>query len=138
MNLGNIIREEINPAQFNGQQLALHGYQLSSAIAVPSILDLDRLSARSGIINRMLGASHKKWADDLTSGWVLGTLAGPKFPVRNATEDLMLNIASRWQKSWGITKGRFVSTKLRQVKEAEAGLTTRAKETWSGDSRPCI
>lgn len=126
-NLGNIVREEINPANFNGQQLALHGYQLSSAIAVPSILDLDRLSARSGVINRMLGASHKKWADDLTSGWVLGTLAGPKFPVRNATEDFMLNIAVG-QKTWGITKGRFVSTKLRQLKEAEAGLTVEQKK----------
>ena len=126
-NLGNIVREEINPAQFGGQQLALHGYQLSSAIAVPSILDLDRLSARSGILNRMLGFSHKKWADDLTSGWVLGTLAGPKFPVRNAAEDYMLNIAVG-QKTWGLTKGRFVSTKLRQVKEAEAGLTTEQKK----------
>jgi len=75
----------------------------------------------------MLGASHKKWADDVTSGWVLGTLAGPKFPVRNATEDFMLNIAVG-QKTWGITKGRFVSTKLRQLKEAEAGLTTEQKK----------
>jgi len=125
--LGNVVREIFDPANFNGQQLALHGYQLSTAIAVPSIIDLDRLSARSGLINRMLGISHKKWADSMTSYWVVGTLAGPKFPVRNATEDLMMNIAIG-QSPWGITKGRFLSTKLRQVKEAEAGLTTEQKK----------
>ena len=125
--LGNIVREVVNPANFDGQQLALHGYQLSTAIAVPSILDLDRLSARSGLINRMLGVSHKRWADDMTSGWTIATLAGPKFPVRNAAEDLMLNIAIG-QKTWGITKGRLVSTKLRQLKEAEAGLTVEQKK----------
>lgn len=125
--LGNVVREVFDPANFNGQQMALHGYQLSTAIAVPSILDLDRLSARSGIINRMLGVSHKKWADDTTSYWVVGTLAGPKFPVRNASEDLMLNIAIG-QSTWGITRGRFLSTKLRQIKEAEAGLTTEQKK----------
>jgi hypothetical protein len=125
--LGNIVREVVNPANFDGQQLALHGYQLSTAIAVPSIMDLDRLSARSGIINRMLGISHKRWADDMTSAWTLGTLAGPKFPVRNAAEDLMMHIAIG-NKTWGITKGRFISTKLRQVKEAELGLTVEQKK----------
>ena len=125
--LGEVIREIKNPADFDGQQLALHGYQLSSAIAVPSVLDLDRLSARSGIINRVLGISHKKWADDMTSAWTIGTLAGPKFPVRNAAEDLMMHIAIGG-KTWGITKGRFISTKLRQLKEAEAGLTVEQKK----------
>ena len=125
--LGNIVRELIDPADFNGQQLALHGYQLSSAIAVPSIVDLDRLSARSGLFSRMFGISHKKWADDMTSAWTIGTLAGPKFPVRNAAEDLMMHIAIG-NKTWGITKGRFVSTKFRQLAEAEAGLTTAQKK----------
>lgn len=125
--LGNVVRETFDPANFNGQQLALHGYQLSTAIAVPSIIDLDRLSARSGLINRMLGISHKKWADSMTSGWVIGTLAGPKFPVRNASEDIMLNVAIG-QSTWGITKGRFISTKLRQIKEAGAGLTGEQKK----------
>jgi len=125
--LGNVVREIIDPADFNGQQLALHGYQLSSAIAVPSILDLDRLSARSGILSHMFGLSHKKWADDMTSAWTIGTLAGPRFPVRNAAEDLMMHIAIG-NKTWGITKGRFISTKFRQLAEAEAGLTTQQRK----------
>lgn len=116
------VMEEWNPAQFGDQQLALHGYQLSTAIAVPSILDMDRLSAHSGIINHLLGFSHQKWAERLTSNWSVGTLAGPKFPVRNAGEDIMVHLAVG-DSPWGIVKGRFISTSIRKVREAEAGLT---------------
>ena len=111
-----------NPAKFGDQQMALHGYQLSTALAVPSIIDMDRLSAHSGIINRLLGISHKKWAERLTSNWSIGTLAGPKFPVRNAAEDTMLHLAVG-DSAWGMVKGRVVSTQIRKVQEAEAGLT---------------
>ena len=111
-----------NPAQFGDQQLALFPYQLSSAIAVPKIIDLDRLATRSGIINRILGLSHQKWADRLLSGWVLGTLAGPRFVVRNATEDLMAHLAIG-SSPWGITQGRALSTRIRLSK----GLTGEDK-----------
>jgi hypothetical protein len=119
---GKVIMEDWNPAQFGDQQMALHAYQLSSAIAVPSIIDLDRLSAHSGIISRVLGISHKKWAERLTSNWSIGTLAGPKFPVRNAAEDTMLHLAVG-DNAWGMVKGRFISTQIRKVQEAERGLT---------------
>ena len=120
--LGNKVYEVRNYADFDGQQLALHGYQLSTSMAVPSIIDLDRLSAHSGIINRVLGISHKKWAERLTSNWVVGTLAGPKFPVRNAGEDIMIHLAVG-DSPWGIVKGRLLSTQLRKFKEAETNLT---------------
>ena len=114
-----------NPANFDGQQMALFPYQLSSGIAVPSVQDLDRLSARSGLINRILGLSHQRWADKLTSGWVLGTLAGPRFAIRNATEDLMLHLAIG-DSTWGIVKGRFLSTRLRIARGIGADETTKA------------
>ena len=125
--LGNKVYEVRNYADFNGQQLALHGYQLSTSMAVPSIIDLDRLSAHAGIINRVVGISHKKWAERLTSGWVVGTLAGPKFPVRNAGEDLMIHLAIG-DSPWGIAKGRLVSTQLRKFREAEAGITREQRD----------
>jgi hypothetical protein len=96
----------------NGQRSALFDYQLSETISTPSVQDLDRLAARSGIIDNVVGASQKQWADDLTSAWTLGTLAGPKFPVRNAAEDLMLHLAVG-DSPWGLVKGRFLSTRLR-------------------------
>lgn len=104
-----------NPAQFGDQQLALFPYQLSSAIAVPKIVDLDRLAVRSGIINKMLGLSHQRWADKLLSGWVLGTLAGPRFAIRNATEDLMAHLAIG-DSPWGLAQGRALSTRIRLSK----------------------
>ena len=104
-----------NPAQFGEQQLALFPYQLSSGIAVPSVVDLDRLSVRSGIINKMLGLSHQRWVDKVLSGWVIGTLAGPRFAIRNATEDLMMHLAVG-DSPWGIIKGRALSTRLRLAK----------------------
>ena len=113
-----------NPASFDGQQMALFPYQLSSGIAVPSIQDLDRLSVRSGLVNRILGLSHKRWADKLTSGWVLGTLAGPRFAIRNATEDLMLHLAIG-DSTWGIVKGRALSTRLRIARGIGADETTK-------------
>jgi hypothetical protein len=125
--LGNKIYEVKNPADFNGQQLALHGYQLSTSMAVPSIMDLDRLSAHAGIINRVLGISHKDWAKRVTDGWVVGTLAGPKFPVRNAGEDLMIHLAIG-DSPWGIVKGRIASTQLRKLKEAERGMTSEQRK----------
>lgn len=119
-----------NPAQFGDQQLALFPYQLSSGIAVPKIVDLDRLAVRSGIINKMLGLSHQRWADKLLSGWVLGTLAGPRFAVRNATEDLMAHLAIG-DSPWGIVQGRALSTRLRLAKglTAEQGLKEVGKKT---------
>ena len=104
-----------NPAQFGEQQLALFPYQLSSGIAVPSVVDLDRLSVRSGLIGKIMGLSHQRWVDKVLSGWVIGTLAGPRFAVRNATEDLMMHLAVG-DSAWGIIKGRALSTRLRLAK----------------------
>jgi len=104
-----------NPAQFGEQQLALFPYQLSSGIAVPSVTDLDRLSVRSGIIGKIMGLSHQRWVDKVLSGWVIGTLAGPRFAIRNATEDLMMHLAVG-DSAFGIVKGRALSTRIRLSK----------------------
>ena len=111
-----------NPAQFGEQQLALFPYQLSSGIAVPSVTDLDRLSVRSGIISKIMGLSHQRWVDKTLSLWVIGTLAGPRFAIRNATEDLMMHLAVG-DSAFGIVKGRALSTRIRLSK----GLTAEDK-----------
>jgi hypothetical protein len=111
-----------NPAQFGEQQLALFPYQLSSGIAVPSITDLDRLSVRSGLLGVIMGLSHKRPVDKVLSAWVIGTLAGPRFAIRNATEDLMMHLAVG-DSAFGIVKGRALSTRIRLSK----GLTAEDK-----------
>ena len=124
-----------NPAQFGDQQLALFPYQLSTAIAVPSVIDLDRLSARSGLIGKLMGLSHQRWVDKLTSGWVIGTLAGPRFAVRNATEDLMMHLAIG-DSPWGIVKSRMLSTRLRVGKgiSGDTKVLGKIKQTLTLDT----
>lgn len=124
-----------NPAVFNEQAMALFPYQLSSGMAVPSIVDLDRLSARSGLINWIVGISHNKWADRLTSGWVIGTLAGPRFAIRNAIEDLMIHLGIG-DSPWGVVKGRLLSTRLRLSRGISGGesIAQAAKKTLTLDT----
>jgi hypothetical protein len=115
-----------NPAQFGDQQLALFPYQLSTAIAVPSVIDLDRLSVRSGLIGKILGLSHQRWVDTVTSLWVIGTLAGPRFAVRNATEDLMMHLAIGTS-PWGVARGRMLNTRVRIGKGVSGDVSALGK-----------
>jgi hypothetical protein len=101
-----------NPAEFAGEQMALFPYQLSSSMVVPSIVDLDRLTARQGIISKLVGVSHNKWIDKITSGWSFLTLAGVRFPIRNAIEDDIFFLA-RGRNPWDMVKGRLWSTRIR-------------------------
>ena len=115
-----------NPAEFAGEQMALFPYQLSSSMVMPSVNDLDRLSARSGIINKIVGLSHQKWAERLTNGWSFLTLAGPRFVLRNATEDVLFTLANG-SNTWGLIKGRNLSTLYRIAKAQGGDLTALQK-----------
>jgi hypothetical protein len=106
-----------NPAEFAGEQLALFPYQLSTAMVIPSVVDLDRLTARQGIVSRLVGVSHNKWVDKITSGWSFLTLAGPRFAIRNSIEDDMFYLA-RGRNPWDLVKGKIWSTGVRVGKGA--------------------
>lgn len=104
-----------NPAEFAGEQVALFPYQLSTSMVIPSVVDLDRLTARQGLISRVIGVSHNKWVDKITSGWSFLTLAGPRFAIRNTIEDDMFFLA-RGRNPWDMVKGRLWSTRIRTGK----------------------
>jgi hypothetical protein len=101
-----------NPAEFDGEQLALFPYQLSTSMVIPSVVDLDRLTARQGVISRLVGVSHNRWVDKITSGWSFLTLAGPRFAMRNSIEDDMFYLA-RGRNPWDLVRGRLWSTRIR-------------------------
>lgn len=126
-----------SPSNFNGQQLALAPWQLSTSMAMPSVVELDRLVARSGLIGRLVGASHQRWADRIVSGWSFLTLAGPRFVLRNALEDAMANIAIGTT-PLGYAAGRSFSTKFRIGKATTAGkkIRERAGETLTIKTEP--
>ena len=101
-----------NPAEFAGEQMALFPYQLSSSMVIPSVVDLDRLTARQGLVSKLVGLSHNKWVDQITSGWSFLTLAGPRFAIRNTIEDDMFFLA-RGRNPWDMVRGRLWSTRIR-------------------------
>lgn len=102
---GNLRMESYNPADFGGEQLAVLDWQLSSGVRVPSILELDSLVAKDALTARIFGPNYKKWADKVTSWWVFGTLAGPRFVIRNSAEDLLVH-ALVGESQLGIISGR--------------------------------
>lgn len=126
-----------SPSEFNGQQLALSPWQLSTSMAMPSVVELDRLVARSGLIGRIVGLSHKRLADKITSGWVFATLAGPRFALRNALEDTMAFLAIG-QTPLGYFGARSFSTKFRAAKTGIAGkgVGKQLKETLTLETEP--
>jgi hypothetical protein len=88
-----------------------------TSMAAPSLVDIDRAAFRSGFINKALGTANKKWVDDMTGYWSFLTLAGPRYVLRNATEDLMVHLAIGGS-PWGLAKGRYLSTRINTAFEA--------------------
>jgi hypothetical protein len=113
-----------NPAMLPGtdQQVALILSDTSDFVTTLSIRDIDRASARSGLIQRMFGVAHSDWVDKMTSMWSFATLAGPRYAIRNASEDLMVHLAIG-ESPFGLVKGRMLSTRLRTAQQMEKGLT---------------
>lgn len=108
---GNIKEVPYNPADFNGEQLAVLDWQLSSGIRVPNIMQLDSLVAKDALTARMFGPNYKKWMDKTTSAWVFGTLAGPRFVIRNSAEDLLIH-AAIGESPYGLLSGKAFANRL--------------------------
>ena len=100
----------------------------TSLMTTPSIVDIDRAAVRSGIINRTMGLANKQWIDKMTGYWSFLTLAGPRYAVRNAGEDLMVHLAIGGS-PWGLAKGRYLSSRLNTAFEG-----ARSSGTWNDNN----
>jgi len=94
-------------------------------MTTPSLVDIDRAAARSGLINKMFGQANKQWVDNMTGYWSFLTLAGPRYAIRNASEDLMVHLAVGGS-PWGLAKSRYLSTRVNTALEG-----ARKTSTWS-------
>jgi len=110
----------------DGTDLAIIPSDNSVFASAPSISDIDRAATRAGLIQRMLGVANKDWVEKMTAMWSFGTLAGPRYALRNATEDLMVNLAIG-ETPWGLAKGRLLSTRLNTAAGLPSGLTKGEK-----------
>jgi hypothetical protein len=120
-------RTGYNPAALpDGEQVGLILSDLSDYVTTLSVRDIDRAAARSTIIQKIAGVAHSNWVEKMTSGWSFLTLAGPRYAIRNATEDLMVHLAIG-ESPFGLVKARSLSTRLRTARQVEEGLTTLGK-----------
>jgi hypothetical protein len=112
-----------NPAALpDGEQVALILSDVSDYVTTLSIRDMDRAAARSGLVQRLFGLAHTEWVEKMTSLWSFATLAGPRYAIRNATEDLLVHLAIG-ESPFGLVKARGLSTRLRTASQLEEGLT---------------
>ena len=117
-------RTGYNPAELpDGEQVGLILSDLSDYVSVLSVRDIDRAAARSGIIQQIAGLAHSNWVEKMTTAWSFLTLAGPRYAIRNATEDLMVHLAIG-ESPFGLLKARGLSTRLRTARQVEEGLST--------------
>lgn len=120
-------RTGYNPAALpDGEQVGLILSDLSDYVSTLSVRDIDRAAARSGLIQQIAGVAHSSWVEKMTTGWSFLTLAGPRYAIRNATEDLMVHLAIG-ESPFGLVKARRLSTRLRTARQVEEGLTTLGK-----------
>ena len=107
------------------QDLGVYPSDYNPFMTTPSLVDIDRAAARSGLINRMFGYANKQWVDDMTGYWSFLTLAGPRYAIRNASEDLMVHLAIGGS-PWGLARERSLGTRFNTAMEA-----VRKTGTWS-------
>jgi len=133
--------DEANPEGFfpsvvNGADSALYPYQINERQAFITPQQLDRFAARDGFISNAWGLQYTKAADDAISTFVTGTLAGPRFPVRNAIEDYLFYLSngtkigflpgSGIKSAIQIGKSRKLATDIRTAqKDLQLGLINR-------------
>jgi hypothetical protein len=84
---------------------------LTDFVSVPSISELDRAAARNTLAQKFIGIANSDLASRATSAWSFLTLAGPRYAIRNAGEDLMVNLAIG-KSPWGLAKSRMLETRV--------------------------
>jgi len=109
------------------EQIGALPSDFNNFVSAPSLVDIDRAAARSTLISKMLGQANKNWVDKMTGYWSFLTLAGPRYAIRNATEDLMVNLAIGQTTPWGLAKSRYLSTRINTALGIRKGLTKGEK-----------
>lgn len=100
--------------------------EMNNFVTAPNLVDIDRMSSRTGLIQRLVGVSNSKFMESVTNGWSFFTLAGYRYALRNSIEDLMVNIAIG-SSPWGIAKNRYLATRLNTALRLTPGLTAAEK-----------
>lgn len=113
----------------NGFDSAAYVYQLNDRLAFITPEMLDKFGAREGFLASLWGKQYTDLADTAISTFVTGTLAGPRFPVRNAIEDYIFYLANgrgALRSVGDLVRSRRLATDIRTAsKELELGMVNR-------------
>lgn len=122
----------------SGFDSAVYEYQLADRLAFITPDQLDKFGARDGFLASIWGMQYSKAADDAISTFVTGTLAGPRFPVRNAIEDYLFYLANgrgAIRSVSDVVKARRLATRARTAsKDLNLGLINRYAKAADKDS----
>ena len=84
----------------------------NSKVTVPTLVDIDRLTARSTLGQKLLGPiANNEFLERTVGMWSFLTLAGPRYAIRNSIEDLMVNLAIG-ETPWGLATSRRLTTRV--------------------------
>lgn len=100
---------------------ALLPSEMNTVVTAPSLRDLDVLAGKSVLAKVLLGTANSKWVEGVVNLWSFFTLAGPRYAVRNAGEDLMVALAMGTS-PWGLMKQRYTATRLNTAIQNVKGL----------------
>ena len=100
--------------------------EMNNFVTAPSLVDIDRAASRTSLVQRLVGVSNSRWMESVTNAWSFLTLAGYRYALRNATEDLMVNLAIG-NSPWGLARQRYYATRINTAIQLAPGLTRGEK-----------
>ena len=99
-------------------------------VSAPGMNDIDRLAARNGLFQKMIGLANSDLASKMIDAWSFLTLAGPRYAIRNAGEDLLVNLAIG-RSPWGLAKEYQLNTRINTYLQAAHELD--GTQNWSNN-----
>jgi hypothetical protein len=112
------------PSELDGIDSALYFAQTSNVSRVIGLRDMQRFAGRESFLSRVLGIQYKEGAERTVDAWTFGTIAGPRFPVRNAIEDYTMGILNG-QSVLATARSRRTATKIRLGSGQDLGMINR-------------
>jgi hypothetical protein len=113
------------PSVVNGIDSALYPAQTSNLSRVIGLRDMQRFAGRESLgFSRVLGVQYSAAADGVIDAWTFGTIAGPRFPLRNAIEDYTMGILNG-QSILRTAQARRTATKVRLGSGQDLGMFNR-------------
>jgi hypothetical protein len=112
------------PSEVDGLDSALYFAQTSNVSRVIGLRDMQRFAGRESWLSRVLGMQYKEGAERVVDAWTFGTIAGPRFPVRNAIEDYTMGILNG-QSVLKTARSRRTATKVRLGSGQDLGMINR-------------